>query len=85
MALFVISFPILNIPVSPHFFLKPFSILASATESTNIIPLVLAEPQPSSSSIADSTATTILHSTYSPISTSFDSKVNFFFSNAFQN
>ena len=52
-----------------------YSLLASAAESTNIIPLVLTEPQPSSSSIADSTATTILQSTYSPISSSYDPKV----------
>jgi len=59
---------------STNFLPQENSITASATESTNIIPLVLAEPQASSSSIADSTATTILQSTYSPISSSFDSK-----------
>ena len=68
----------MNFILENHSFRKPLSISASATESTNIIPLVLAEPQASSSSIADSTATTILQSTYSPISSSFDSKVNFF-------
>ena len=55
------------------------SKLASATESSSLIPLVLSQSQPATISSTGTMTTTVLqnhaHSSYSPASPSLDSKV----------